>query len=119
MSGSLIWHLQRWSAVIIFIYLIYLLSFFISTHQINFEIWNIFVQTLVFKISTSIVFCSIIIHSFIGLWTVGTDYLTPRVLGFINLSLSKIADISRFLFNFFFSALGLILYIYLLFLIWA
>jgi hypothetical protein len=39
-------------------------------------------------------------------------------LGFLNLTLSKIADSSRLLYNIFFTVLGIFMYLFLLFLIW-
>tara|TARA_B110000003_G_scaffold17093_1_gene16837 strand:- start:1792 stop:2067 length:276 start_codon:yes stop_codon:yes gene_type:complete len=80
--------------------------------------WMLFVSSFIFKATTSLVFLSILTHAFLGLWTIGTDYLTPRTLGFLNLTLSKIADSSRLLYNIFFTVLGIFMYLFLLFLIW-
>jgi succinate dehydrogenase / fumarate reductase membrane anchor subunit len=68
------------------------------------------------KAITSVISALIICHAFIGLWTVGTDYLTQRTLGFLNSGLSKKAELIRgmYLFIFIFSGLlylGSILYI--------
>ena len=118
MKGSTIWYLQRWSAVFIFIYITLVTSFIFFTQPITFDVWNTFTQSLIFKLSTSLTFLSILVHAYLGLWTIGTDYLTPRTLGFLSLNLSKIADSSRLIYNIIFSASGLFLYFYLLFLIW-
>ena len=118
MKGSTIWYLQRWSAVFIFIYITLVTSFIFFTQPITFDVWNTFTQSLIFKLATSLTFLSILVHAYLGLWTIGTDYLTPRTLGFLSLNLSKIADSSRLIYNIIFSALGLFLYFYLLFLIW-
>ena len=118
MKGSTIWHLQRWSSIFILAYVVYVVLFIISFSPILYSDWMIFVSSYTFKIATSIVFISILVHAFLGLWTIGTDYLTPRTLGFLNLALSRIADTSRLLYNIFFTVLGLFLYLFLLFLIW-
>tara|TARA_B100000780_G_scaffold113863_1_gene79791 strand:- start:1313 stop:1672 length:360 start_codon:yes stop_codon:yes gene_type:complete len=118
MKGSTIWYLQRCSSIFIFIYIIYVVVFIISSLPIVFNEWFLFKSSLLFKLSTTAAFLSILVHAYIGLWTIGTDYLTPRTLGFLNFTLSKIADTSRLLYNTLFTLLGLLLYFYLLFLVW-
>ncbi len=117
-KGSTIWYLQRCSSIFIFIYIIYVVVFIISSLPIAFNEWFLFKSSLLFKLSTTTAFLSILVHAYIGLWTIGTDYLTPRTLGFLNFTLSKIADTSRLLYNILFIVLGLLLYFYLLLLVW-
>ena len=118
MKGSTIWYLQRWSSIFILLYVIYLLLSIMSLSPVIYVDWMLFVSSFIFKATTSLVFLSILTHAFLGLWTIGTDYLTPRTLGFLNLTLSKIADSSRLLYNIFFTVLGIFMYLFLLFLIW-
>ena len=118
MNGSTLWYLQRFSSILILIYVIYIAYFILGFEQISYITWMQFVETYLFKISTSLTFLIILTHSYIGLWTVGTDYLTSRTLGFLSMNLSEIANSSRLIYNVFFSGMGIILYIYLLFLVW-
>lgn len=118
MKGSTIWYLQRWSSIFILLYVIYLFLSIMSLSPVLYVVWMLFVSSFIFKATTSLVFLSILTHAFLGLWTIGTDYLTPRTLGFLNLTLSKIADSSRLLYNIFFTVLGIFMYLFLLFLIW-
>jgi len=118
MNGSTLWYLQRFSSILILIYVIYIAYFILGFEQISYITWIEFVDTYLFKISTSLTFLIILIHSYIGLWTVGTDYLTPRTLGFLSMNLSEIANSSRLIYNVFFTCMGIILYIYLLVLVW-
>ncbi len=118
MNGSTLWYLQRFSSILILIYVIYIAYFILGFEQISYITWIQFVDTYLFKISTSLTFLIILIHSYIGLWTVGTDYLTPRTLGFLSMNLSEIANSSRLIYNVFFTCMGITSYIYLLFLIW-
>ena len=118
MKGSTIWYLQRWSSIFILLYVIYLFLSIMSLSPVLYVDWMLFVSSFIFKATTSLVFLSILTHAFLGLWTIGTDYLTPRTLGFLNLTLSKIADSSRLLYNIFFTVLGIFMYLFLLFLIW-
>ena len=117
-KGSTIWYVQRCSSIFIFIYIIYVVVFIISSLPIAFNEWFLFKSSLLFKLSTTTAFLSILVHAYIGLWTIGTDYLTPRTLGSLNFTLSKIADTSRLLYNILFTVLGLLLYFYLLLLVW-
>ena len=60
----------------------------------------------------------IVVHAYIGLWTVGTDYLTSRTLGFLNKSIAKRAKLMR---NTYFITFGLLGIVYLgsiLYIIW-
>ena len=119
MKGSTIWYLQRWSSILILFYVVYVFIFITSLSPVLYGDWMQFVSSYTFKITTSFAFMSILIHAFLGLWTIGTDYLTPRTLGFLNQALSRIADTSRFLYNVLFTVLGLFLYLFLLLLIWT
>ena len=118
MKGSIIWNAQRYSSVLILAYLIYILSFIFSNDEINFFSWSNFFLSFEVRFITSIVFIMIVMHAFIGLWTVGTDYLTHRTLGFLNKSLSRRANLLRNTYFFIFGLLGLVYLISILYIIW-
>ncbi len=117
MKGSRIWFLQRYTSVFILSYLIYLI-YFIFTNDLNFFIWSDFFLSFQIRIFTSIIFILILVHSFIGLWTVGTDYLTKRTLGFLSKPLANTADILRNMYYFIFVLLGIIYLTFVLYIIW-
>ena len=117
MSGSTIWYVQRLSALVNLIYVFWVGSFFIL-NEITFENWSFFSSTFLFKASTSLVIISIIIHSSIGLWTVGTDYLTPRTLGFVSNTFENYADSLRLMYQLLFITLSLTFTLITLYLIW-
>jgi len=87
-------------------------------NEITFEVWSAFSSALMFKTLTTLVIASIIIHSVIGLWTVGTDYLTPRTLGFISSSLGSYANHFRVMYQLLFVTLSVTLMLITSFLIW-
>ena len=118
MKGSLIWNTQRYSSIFILCYLIYIVSFFISENNINFFTWSNFFLSFETRFITSITFILILAHSFIGLWTVGTDYLTKRTLGFLNKPLARYANIFRNMYSFAFSLLGVVYLLTILYIIW-
>ena len=108
MKGSFIWYTQRYTSLIILSYLIYIFSFIFNNQDINFFSWSDFFLSFQVRFLSSIVFLVIVLHAFIGLWTVGTDYLTKRTLGFLNVSLSKRADALRYLYYLIFGLLGIV-----------
>ena len=108
MKGSFIWYTQRYTSIIILCYLIYILSFIFTNQDINFFSWSDFFLSFQVRFLSSIVFLVIVLHAFIGLWTVGTDYLTKRTLGYLNISLSRGADILRYIYYFIFGLLGIV-----------
>jgi succinate dehydrogenase / fumarate reductase membrane anchor subunit len=117
MKGSIIWNLQRYSSLCILGYLIYLLVNIYSTN-LDFFSWSEFFLSFQTRLLSSLAFVLIIIHAFIGLWTVGTDYLTSRTLGFLNKSLSKYADVYRKMYYFIFVLLGAMYLTSVLYIIW-
>ena len=99
MKGSMLWSLQRYSSLFILIYLVYLVGF-IYSNDLDFFSWSDFFLSFEIRIISSLAFFLIILHAFIGLWTVGTDYLTNRTLGFLNKSLSEYANLFRKMYYF-------------------
>ena len=119
MKGSLIWNLQRYSSLVILCYLIYIFSFiFFSENKINFFEWSEFFLSFQSRLFTSIVFLFLVLHAYIGLWTIGTDYLTERTLGFLNRALSERATLLRSLYFMTFGFLGFMYLFLILYIIW-
>lgn len=118
MKGSFIWYTQRYTSLIILSYLIYILSFIFTNQDINFFSWSDFFLSFQVRFLSSIVFLVIVLHAFIGLWTVGTDYLTKRTLGYLNISLSRGADILRYIYYFIFGLLGIVYLTAIFYIIW-
>ena len=111
MKGSLIWKIQRYSSLITLSYVIYLSYFFISSSDITFFSWTTFILSYQMRGLTTLVALILLVHAAIGLWTVGTDYLTTRTLGFLNNTLSNNATNIRY--SYFFT-IALLLIFYLL-----
>ncbi|MDC3164423.1 succinate dehydrogenase, hydrophobic membrane anchor protein [Gammaproteobacteria bacterium] len=118
MKGSFIWYTQRYTSLLILSYLIYILSFIFTNQDINFFTWSDFFLSFQVRFLSSIVFLVIVLHAFIGLWTVGTDYLTKRTLGFLNVSLSRRADTLRYIYYLIFGLLGIVYLTAILYIIW-
>ena len=118
MKGSFIWYTQRYTSLIILSYLIYIFSFIFNNQDINFFSWSDFFLSFQVRFLSSFVFLVIVFHAFIGLWTVGTDYLTKRTLGFLNVSLSRRADTLRYIYYLIFGLLGIVYLTAIFYIIW-
>ena len=90
----------------------------ISQDEINFFSWSNFFLSFEVRLLTSFIFIMIVVHAYIGLWTVGTDYLTSRTLGFLNKSIAKRAKLMRNTYFFTFGFLGIVYLGSILYIIW-
>jgi len=113
--GKLIWYLQRYSAIYFLLFLVYV-GFIFLTDGFSFQFLT---ESTTFKLSLSFFIILACAHAFAGLWTVGTDYLTKRTLGFVSPVLSTYANLLRKSFEFFFIVLGFFLVIFYLLIIWS
>ena len=80
-SGLSDWIIQRFSAVILAAYTVFLLAVLVSMPELNYESWReVFSKNSVrlFSVISLLALCG---HTWVGMWTVGTDYLTDRQLG--------------------------------------
>ena len=81
--------------------------------------WSLFIASFEMRAATSLTALLIILHAYIGLWTVGTDYLTKRTLGFLNKGLSNQANLIRGIYYFIFIFSGLLYLGVILYIIWT
>ena len=119
MKGSTLFYLVRLSALFVLGYSLWILSFLLVNKPIDYVAWVSFTNQPLFQFSTSFAFLFILVHAFIGLWTVGTDYFTSRTFGFISPTLMRYADFIRGAYTIIFVALGLLIVTTTLFIIWS
>ena len=119
MNGSTLFYLVRLSALFVLGYSLWILSFILTNKPIDYVAWVSFTNQSLFQFSTTFAFLFMLIHAFIGLWTVGTDYFTSRTLGFINPTLIRYADFIRGAYTIIFVALGILIVTTTLFIIWS
>jgi len=74
-NGLRDWIIQRVSAVILAAYTFFLLYFFITTPEITYKIWSELFAKQWVAIFTTLSLIALIMHTWIGMWTVMTDYL--------------------------------------------
>jgi len=72
--------LVRASAIIMVLYTLFLASFFITTSNVTFEIWHGFFTQMSVKVFTLLALLSLVVHAWIGVWQVLSDYIKPAFL---------------------------------------
>lgn len=82
-SGLADFVIQRVTAVILALYTLCVVGFFLSAPELSHaSLTNYFGGSLMKVFSTLAVFATIA-HAWIGMWTVGTDYIRPHYFGSI------------------------------------
>lgn len=75
-SGLRDWLFQRVSAVLIGVYVIFLAGLILFHPHMNYAVWQLLFQHSFMRIATLVVLVAIMIHAYVGMWTISTDYLT-------------------------------------------
>jgi len=77
------WLIQRVSAVLMAVYIVGLGCYLFTHPELSFAEWHhLFSQNWV-KIFTILVLLSLLLHAWVGMWTIFTDYVKPFVIRFI------------------------------------
>lgn len=105
-SGLSDWVIQRISAVILASYTLFILAALLLTPDMDYPQWRALFSSFAMRFFTLVTLLSVLAHGWIGMWTISTDYLTPRMIG-------SGANVIRILFQ-----LGCIL-LTLLYLVWG
>lgn len=90
------WVKQRVSAVLLLIYLVVLTALLIAHQPLDFQQWQSIFHPVWFKIFSVIAFLSVVIHAWIGMWTIFTDYVHPWMLRFILMWIVALALFAYF-----------------------
>jgi len=78
-SGVHDYILLRASAVILLAYTIYLVGFIVST-DMTYQVWSDFFSLTLTKVFTLMALIAMLVHSWIGIWQVLTDYVKCTLL---------------------------------------
>lgn len=80
-SGVYDWLIQRFTAVFLLLYILFLAFVFIRRPDMQYQEWQALYFNNTIRIFSLIALLSLCAHAWIGMWTIATDYLTPRMLG--------------------------------------
>lgn len=81
-NGLKDWWIQRATAAYFMIYSLFLFGFIGVNRPLDFNQWQALFHDVGFKIATILALLVLSAHTWIGLWTVTTDYLKCTVLRF-------------------------------------
>lgn len=74
------WVVQRLSAIAMAVYTFIVLGFLIEHPNVGYPEWHHLFATGWMKVATMIFILSLLLHAWIGMWTIFTDYVKPFVL---------------------------------------
>ncbi len=95
-NGLKDWYLQRLSAIILVVYVFFILGYIIWHHPISYPVWYALFHHTISKMITIIALFALITHAWVGMWTVLTDYITGKNLRLILTTLMILAFIAYF-----------------------
>lgn len=85
--------LIRASAIIILAYILYLIGF-IAFSDSNYDVWKSFFDLTLTKVFTLFALIAMLVHAWIGIWQVLTDYVKNTLLrGLLQFLLTSVAFI--------------------------
>lgn len=79
-NGLRDWLIQRFSAVFLAAYTLFLVFFVLTHPELTHEQWQWLFSNMVMQVSTVIALIMVALHAWVGLWTVLTDYVKPIFL---------------------------------------
>lgn len=89
------WIYQRLTAIVMAVYSVGLIYFFL-TNEVTYFSWHELFVPLWMKVATLLFLGSFLIHAWIGMWTVYTDYIKPVLIRSILNTITIIALIAFF-----------------------
>ena len=69
------WILQRMSAVVLALYCFFLIAYLITHHPLHYQVWHTLFTHEWMRIFSLLALLSLLLHAWIGLWTIMTDYV--------------------------------------------
>ena len=74
-NGLKDWLIQRVTAVYFAVYAFFILGFFLTHPHLSYDQWQQLMHSICFQIASIIALLSLVLHAWIGIWTVTTDYI--------------------------------------------
>ncbi len=74
-SGLYDWMMQRISAVMLFLYAIFIMGYLLLHPHLTYSQWSSLFSSTWMRIFSLLTLLSIGVHSWIGLWSIFTDYM--------------------------------------------
>jgi succinate dehydrogenase / fumarate reductase membrane anchor subunit len=74
-SGLRDWLIQRVTAVVMAVYCVVLIAYVLSVDHLSYQFWHDLYHHTSIRVLSFLVVLSIVLHAWIGFWTVTTDYV--------------------------------------------
>ncbi len=74
-SGLRDWLIQRVTAMILALYVIFLAGYILLVPKLTFVVWESLFSHMMMKVATLFALLALIMHAWIGMWTILTDYV--------------------------------------------
>jgi len=80
-NGVSDWIVQRVSAVVLAAYTLCVLGFVLMNPGLDYETWSGYFALTGMKVFTMLALLASAAHAWVGMWTIGSDYLQEHTLG--------------------------------------
>ena len=80
-NGLYNWMVQRATAVILLAYTLFLAGWFVGNPDLDYGQWRELFAHSAMKIFSLLALVALLWHAWVGMWTIGTDYLNTRMAG--------------------------------------
>lgn len=80
-SGLSDWLVQRISAVVLLAFFVFIVGYLVLNPGLTYEQWKALFDCTAMRAFTTLAILSVVVHAWIGLWAVSTDYMTVRLMG--------------------------------------
>lgn len=80
-SGLYDWLFQRVSAVVLLAYLIFITAYLLCQPELGYAQWSALFEQTWMRAFSSLAVLAVVLHAWVGLWAVSTDYMTTRMMG--------------------------------------
>lgn len=81
-NGLRDWLIQRVTALILAAYTLFLFGYIICHHSLQYNQWHGLFTNGWMRVFTFLALLSLVYHTWVGVWTVLTDYIKPTALRF-------------------------------------
>jgi succinate dehydrogenase / fumarate reductase membrane anchor subunit len=82
-SGLSDWIIQRFSAVVLAAYSVFIIGYLLGNPGLDYAQWSEFFSCTAVRIFTLLTLLSTVAHAWIGMWTIATDYIKSTAVRFV------------------------------------
>lgn len=79
-NGLKDWLIQRATAIYFAVYTLFILGFLLMHPQLYYSQWQGLFHNVLFQIASGIALVAYLLHAWIGIWTVTTDYIKCTII---------------------------------------